>query len=109
MEEKRNKMAINSKDLPDDIYEIFKDKAAKRALTAYIIELYRDSQNAKLIFEKLDSIDKKIDNISTKQTPIEYKDTEDIKNTEDLQEGTIMQVGRVEGSIDPGDIDGDDF
>jgi hypothetical protein len=112
--EKRNKMAINSKDLPDDIYEVFKDKASKHALTSYIINLYRDGQRAELIINKLDSMDeklnkldiieKKFDNISIEQSI--DNNTED---AEKLEEGTIMQVGSVIGSFDDEDLNGDDF
>lgn len=111
--EKRERMVITSRDLPDDVYEILNDKASKRALTAYIIEVVREREKTKLILEKLDSIDKKIDNISLKN--VDKKNDIVIENIEEemLTEGTILSADlsadKVDGFIDEEDKTDYDF
>lgn len=63
-EEKRGRMVLNAKDMPDDVYEILNEKAFKRALTPYIVEIIRDNQKYEFILEKLDNVESKIDNIT---------------------------------------------
>lgn len=107
--EKRERMVISSKDLPDDVYEILNERASKRALTAYIIEVVRESEKTKLILEKLDSIDKKIDNISLKNIDIKNDIITENKEEEKLKEGIILSADKIEGSIDEEDKTDYDF
>lgn len=107
--EKRERMVITSKDLPDDVYEILNERASKRALTAYITEIVRESKKTKLILEKLDNIDRKIDNISLKNVTIKSDNTVGNKEDEKITEGTILSVDKIEGSIDEDDKTDFDF
>lgn len=107
--EKRERMVIASKDLPDDVYEILNERASKRALTAYIIEVVREREKTKLILEKLDNIDKKIDDISLNNVTIKNDNTMENKEDEKLTEGTILSVDKIEGSIDEEDKTDLDF
>jgi hypothetical protein len=107
--EKRERMVITSKDLPDDVYEILNERASKRALTAYIIEIVRENAKTKLILEKLDNIDRKINNISLKNVTMKSDNTAENKEDEKITEGTILSVDKIEGSIDEDDKTDFDF
>ncbi len=101
-EEKRGRMAINAKDLPDDVYKILNEKASKRALTPFIIELVRQKENTKLILDKLISIEEKIDNFTLGKM---VKNQNYIEQVDDsLMEGIVVEnINKVIGGIDKED------
>jgi hypothetical protein len=104
-EEKRGRMAINAKELPDDVYKILNEKACKRALTPFIIELVHQKENIKLILDKLEIIEEKINEITLSKitTP---KDTME----EEILEGFVVEkIKEVVGSIDREDKADYDF
>ena len=84
-------MVLNAKDMPDDVYEILNEKAFKRALTPYIVEIIRDNQKYRLILEKLDDIESKIDNITLNGTIKKENGSEEAVTGDDLQEGIIVE------------------
>lgn len=114
-DEKRSKMALNSKNMPNDVYEILNEKSKKRSLTPFIIELVQERLRAekafdqlgsienKKVFEQLSSIENKIDIILSGNFNIS-KST-DIDNEEEnyLKEGTIIEANNVIGQIDDSD------
>jgi len=109
-EEKRGRMVLNAKDMPDDVYEILDEKAFKRALTPYIVEIIRDNQKYKIILEKLDNIESKIDNITLNGTIKKEIDIETAVTVDDLQEGIIVEnINEVISEIDESDIIDGDF
>lgn len=107
-EEKRGRMAINARELPDDVYNILNEKASKRALTPFIIELVRQKENTKLILDKLQSIEEKIIKISLGKI-IKGKDSLD--SVEDVVvEGIVVEnIKEVIGGIDKEDKANYDF
>lgn len=111
VEKKRGRMVINAKDLPDDIYKILNEKASKRALTPYIIELVRQSMKTNILIEKLDEIEEKIDKITYNDEDIKENCIEKInKQNEELQEGIIVKnVNEVISEVDESDIIEGDF
>lgn len=109
-EEKRGRMVLNAKDMPDDVYEILNEKAFKRALTPYIVEIIRDNQKYKIILEKLDNIESKIDNITLNGAIKKEIGIEAAVNVDDLQEGIIVEnINEVISEIDESDIIDSDF
>lgn len=109
-EEKRGRMVLNAKELPDDIYEILNEKAFKRALTPYIVEIIRDNQKYKLILQKLDNIELKIDNITLNGIIKKEIGIETAVTVDDLQEGIIVKnINEVISEIDESDIIDGDF
>ena len=109
-EEKRGRMVLNAKDMPDDVYEILNEKAFKRALTPYIVEIIRDNQKYKIILEKLDNIESKIDNITLNGTIKKENGIEEAVTTDELQEGMIVEnINEVISEIDESDIIDGDF
>ena len=54
MFEKRKRIALNSEAMPDDVYEILNEKALRRKITPFIIELVQDRIKEKELLEKLD-------------------------------------------------------
>ncbi|MGH4141188.1 hypothetical protein [Clostridium sp.] len=58
----------------------------QRALTPYIVEIIRDNQKYKLILEKLDNIESKIDNITLNGTNKKENGIEEALTTDELQE-----------------------
>ena len=109
-EEKRGRMVLNAKDMPDDVYEILNEKAFKRALTPYIVEIIRDNQKYKIILEKLDNIESKIDSITLNGTIKKEIGNESATTIDDLQEGVIVEnINEVISEIDESDIMDGDF
>lgn len=104
-EEKRGRMVLNAKDMPDDVYEILNEKAFKRALTPYIVEIIRENQKYKIILEKLDNIESKIDNITLNGTIKKGISIESAATVDELQEGVIVEkINEVISEIDESDI-----
>ena len=109
-EEKRGRMVLNAKDMPDDVYEILNEKAFKRALTPYIVEIIRENQKYKIILEKLDNIELKIDNIALNGTIKKEIGIEAAVAVDELQEGIIVEnINEVISEIDESDIIDGDF
>ncbi|MBU3186802.1 hypothetical protein [Clostridium estertheticum] len=109
-EEKRGRMVLNAKDMPDDVYEILNKKAFKRALTPYIVEIIRDNQKYKLILEKLDDIESKIDNITLNGTIKKENDIKVAATDDNLAEGIIVEnINEVISEMDESDIIDGDF
>ena len=111
VEQKRGRMVVNAKELPDDVYKILNEKALKRSLTPFIIELVRESIKTKLVLERLDKIESKIDSIIyndivTKENCIEKID----EQNGELKEGLIVQnINGVISEIDESDEIESDF
>jgi len=109
-EEKRGRMVLNAKELPDDVYKILNEKALKRVLTPYIVEIIRDNQKYKLILEKLDNIESKIDDITFNGIIKKEIGIEETVTVDDLQEGIIVEnINEVISEIDESDIVDGDF
>jgi hypothetical protein len=109
-EEKRGRMVLNAKELPDDVYNILNEKALKRVLTPYIVEIIRDNQKYKLILEKLDNIESKIDDITFNGIIKKEIGIEESVTFDDLQEGIIVKnINEVISEIDESDIVDGDF
>ena len=101
-EEKRGRMVINPKDVPNDVYEILNKKASRRALTPFIVELVREKENTKLVLEKLRNIEDKIDRINSCKTVKNENYIEPVD--EALMEGVVVEnIKEVIGGIDQED------
>ncbi|MBU3093532.1 hypothetical protein KPL35_15850 [Clostridium sp. CF011] len=110
VEEKRGRMVVNAKELPDDVYKILNEKALKRSLTPFIIELVKQNMKTDILLEKLNKIESKIDSITYNDAVIKENCIEKIdEQNEELQEGIIVKnVNEVISEIDELDeIDGD--
>ena len=114
MNEKRKRMALNSEYMPDEVYKILNEKALKRSLTTYVIELVEESLRSKGLLEKLDKIESKIDNILSKN--LKFNENEavneiapDSSQENSLKEGIMINVSTVLGGIDEDDKREADF
>lgn len=111
VEQKRGRMVVNAKELPDDVYEILNEKALKRSLTPFIIELVRESIKTKFLLERLDKIESKIDSIICNEVVVKENCIEKIdEESDDLQEGLIVKsVSEVISEFDKVDEIESDF
>ena len=112
VEQKRGRMVVNAKELPDDVYKILNEKALKRSLTPFIIELVRDSIKTKFVLERLDKIEFKIDSIinNNNNTVIKENFSDKInEESNELKEGLIVKnISEVISEINELDkIEGD--
>lgn len=99
-------MAFTTKGIPDYIYDILNDKADKRILTPYIVELVKNQETNKIILEKLDNIETKIDSISS-GVVINKKEP---SRSEELKEGTVFKAKEVKKvEVDYKDLEEKDF
>ncbi|MDA2113108.1 hypothetical protein PDN20_28400 [Bacillus cereus] len=114
--EKRKKMQLICKNMPDDVYEILDDKSSKRNLTEYVVDLVqnqnRDQQLIRILMDKLGNIESSLEEI--KNGSIMIKPNTDLQNEKEssepsLPEGTIIEAEVVEGGIDPSDKEEMDF
>ncbi|MFL0196058.1 hypothetical protein ACJDU8_10845 [Clostridium sp. WILCCON 0269] len=104
MIKKRNRMALNSKEMPDDVYQILNEKALKRNLTSYIIDLVKKEENDKLILERLDNISEYISRISSKVYVKSDMEDNIIEEKRSLKEGMIInEIKEVTGELDQED------
>lgn len=114
MNEKRKRMALNSEDMPDTVYKILNEKALKRNLTSYIIELVEESLKSKEVLKRLDKIENKINNILSKN--LKFNENEavneiapDSSQENSLKEGVIINDSNALGGIDEDDKREADF
>ena len=105
MFEKRKRIALNSEAMPDDVYEILNEKALRRKITPFIIELVQDRIKEKELLEKLNVIDAKIDRLTSGNTIIKNSSLEE----EVLAEGRLIQAAVVISEIEEEDIVEYDF
>jgi replicative DNA helicase len=101
--EKRKRMALNSEDMPDNVYKILNEKAMKRSLTNYIIELVQESFKTKDVSKKLDSIEDKIDLILSNGVTLNINANKDNLEEDSLKEGMLVEASTVIGGIDEAD------
>jgi replicative DNA helicase len=101
--EKRKRMALNSEDMPDNVYKILNEKAMKRSLTNYIIELVQESFKTKDVSKKLDSIEDKIDLILSNGVTLDMNTNRDNLEEDSLKEGMLVEASTVVGGIDEAD------
>lgn len=114
--EKRKKMQLTCKNMPDNVYEILNEKVSKRNLTEYVVDLVqnqnRDQQLIQMLMDKLNNIEsalKEMKNGSIIVKP-EAEIQEDKKIDEPiLSEGTIVEAEVIEGGIDESDKEEMDF
>ncbi|KAA0784335.1 hypothetical protein [Bacillus sp. BB56-3] len=114
--EKRKKMQLVCKNMPDDVYEILNEKSSKRNLTEYVVDLVqnqsRDQQLIRMLMDKLSNIESSLEDI--KNGSVMIKTNTDLQNEKEssepfLSEGTIIEAEVVEGGIDPTDKEEMDF
>ncbi|WP_242250242.1 hypothetical protein [Bacillus cereus group sp. BfR-BA-01324] len=114
--EKRNKMMLICKNMPDDVYEILDEKSSKRNLTEYVVDLVqnqnRDQQLIRILMDKLNNIESSLEEIKNGsilvQSPTDSHKEKEI-NEPILSEGTIVEAEVVEGGIDASDKEDMDF
>lgn len=101
--EKRKRMALNSEDMPDDVYKILNEKAMKRSLTNYIIELVQENFKTKDLSKKLDLIEDKIDIILSNGFTLNINANKNNLEEDLLKEGLLVEASTVVGGIDETD------
>lgn len=114
--EKRKKMMLICKNMPDDVYEILDEKSSKRNLTEYIIDLVqnqnKDQQLIRILMDKLNNIESSLEEIKSGSIVVQPKiDSHEEKSINEpvLSEGTIVEAEVVEGGIDESDKEDMDF
>jgi len=114
--EKREKMMLICKNMPDDVYKILDAKSKKRNLTEYIVDIVqnqnRDQELIRLLMTKLDKIELTLEqmkgnSIIVKEKTEEYKEPEIDEPT--LSEGTIVEAETFQGGMDESDREEMDF
>jgi hypothetical protein len=109
VETKRERMVVNAKELPDDVYDILNEKASKRALTPFIIDLVRESIKTNVLLDKLNKIESKIDSITCNNDKATEENCIE-KINEEMQEGIIVEnINKVFSEVDESDIQENDF
>lgn len=101
--EKRKRMALNSEDMPDEVYRILNEKAMKRSLTNYIIELVQDNFKTKDLSKKIDSIESKIDILLSNGLTSNINTEKNNLEEESLKEGMLVEASEIVGGIDKAD------
>ncbi|MFY0127913.1 hypothetical protein ACRS52_06395 [Bacillus cytotoxicus] len=114
--EKRKKMQLICKNMPDDVYEILDEKSSKRNLTEYVVDLVqnqnRDQQLIRMLMDKLNSIESTLEEMkdgSIVMKPEAKKQVETQSNEPTLSEGTVVEAEVIEGGIDESDKEEMDF
>ncbi|AFU16906.1 hypothetical protein MC28_B30 (plasmid) [Bacillus thuringiensis MC28] len=114
--EKRKKMQLTCKNMPDNVYEILNEKVSKRNLTEYVVDLVqnqnKDQQLIRMLMDKLNSIEftlEEMKNGSIVVKPKAEKQEEKKANKPILSEGTIVEAEVIEGGIDESDKEEMDF
>ncbi|MEB9421085.1 hypothetical protein P4J12_22505 [Bacillus cereus] len=114
--EKRKKMQLTCKNMPDNVYEILNEKVSKRNLTEYVVDLVqnqnKDQQLIRVLMDKLNNIESTLEemkNGSIVVKPEAEKQEETKINEPTLSEGTIVEAEVIEGGIDESDKEEMDF
>lgn len=103
MAQKKSRMTFTTTDIPDEIYEILNDKADKRQLAPYIVELVKTYKSNKLILSKLESIEAKVDGISG-GVMIRKKDDDEQLKSQQLKKGLVVNASTIKGGIEENDL-----
>lgn len=104
---KQEKMALTVANLPEDIYDVFFEYSKKRALTPFVVSLYRNSSAFDKILKRLDEIEVMITKISGVTSVKEFN----LKNEDEIQEGSAINtisIDSINSKIDENDILGDE-
>lgn len=108
-DKKKVRMVLNVREIPEDVYNVLNEKALRRNLTPYIVELVKKDLSNKLIIQKLDEILNKLDNTEIKKNDNNSNDEIALseKDTKDsLQEGSIIsEIKYVKGEINDEDLE----
>ncbi|RMD00266.1 hypothetical protein D9O40_10570 [Clostridium autoethanogenum] len=108
-DKKKVRMVLNVREIPEDVYNVLNEKALRRNLTPYIVELVKKDLSNKLIIQKLDEILNKLDNTEIKKNDNNSNDEIALseKDTKDsLQEGSIIsEIKDVKGEINDEDLE----
>lgn len=109
-DKKKNRMVLNVREIPEDVYNILNKKALRRNLTPYIVELVKKDLSNKLILEKLDQILNKLDNVVIKKSSNDSETEISLSQKSDLEEGSIISnITDVKGEINDEDLDEQDY
>jgi len=109
-DKKKNRMVLNVREIPEDVYNILNKKALRRNLTPYIVELVKKDLSNKLILEKLDQILNKLDNVVIKKSSNDSEIEISLSQKSDLEEGSIISnITDVKGEINDEDLDEQDY
>lgn len=109
-DKKKNRMVLNVREIPEDVYNILNKKALRRNLTPYIVELVKKDLSNKLILEKLDQILNKLDNVVIKKSNNDSETEISLSQKSDLEEGSIISnITDVKGEINDEDLDEQDY
>ena len=106
MVEKRKRITLNCEDMPDEIYNILNEKALRRKITPYIIEIVQQRLMDKLVLEKLEAIEVKIDGLASGNIKVKSNNNEEEKT---LKEGMFVKANTIIGEIDEEDNMSYDF
>ncbi|PFP88705.1 hypothetical protein COK02_18460 [Bacillus cereus] len=108
--EKREKMMLICKNMPDDVYKILDSKSKKRNLTEYIVDIVqnqnRDQELIRILMTKLDKIEMTLDQMKDNSVVVKadtnkYEEPEIDEPT--LSEGIIVEAEAVQGGMDEAD------
>lgn len=109
-DKKKNRMVLNVREIPEDVYNILNKKALRRNLTPYIVGLVKKDLSNKLIIEKLDQILNKLDNVVIKKSNNDSETEISLSQKSDLEEGSIISnITDVKGEINDEDLDEQDY
>lgn len=105
---RKTRMVLNAKDMPEDVYKILSSYSQHRMLTPYIIDLVRNRESVNMLLKRLDIIENKIDNSNFKENII--KDEHKFTHRTNITEGKVIEeINSVKGGINPSEITEIDF
>ncbi|MES5957431.1 hypothetical protein QCI42_29495 [Bacillus fungorum] len=114
--EKRKKMQLTCKNMPDNVYEILNEKVSKRNLTEYVVDLVqnqnKDQQLIRMLMEKLNNIESTLEEMKNGSIVVKPEAEQEKETNVDeptLSEGTIVEAEVIEGGIDESDKEEMDF
>jgi hypothetical protein len=109
-DKKKNRMVLNVREIPEDVYNILNKKALRRNLTPYIVELVKKDLSNKLIIGKLDQILNKLNNIEIKKSDNSSESEIALSQKVPLEEGSIIdEIKDIKSEINDEDLDEQDY
>lgn len=102
-DKKKVRMVLNVKEMPESVYNILNEKALRRNLTPYIVELVKKDLSNKLILKKLDLILSKLNHTEITDNKIKIDKT---LSKEFIKEGSVISdIKDIRGEISTDDLE----
>lgn len=109
MEDKRKRMTLSPRNMPDHIYKVLNEKSQKRVLTEYVVELmeYKNRENEllQLLLKKIDKLEAKLEQSSVVKKE-QFPPTEETQLIPPImKEGSRETLDTLRGGMDTNDLE----